>query len=290
MLRPFTVLEPSSVEEAGRELARLGEDTRVYAGGTELLVLMRHGFVRVGHLVNIKKIPGLNDLSWDGQKLRIGATVTHHRLETDPTVHQHLPMFAYAESQVANIRVRNQGTLGGNLSFSDPHSDPGTALLVYDATVTVAGPKGQRQLPLNEFFLGMYETALKEDEILVEVQVSPLAPGLQGAYLRIHRYQRPTLGVAAAVGLQDSRLDNVRFAVGCIGPKPLRLTEIEKKVQGLTVEEARKVLMESGNHIRTLMRPVDDLMGSADYKIYLTRVLLARALSQAVASNGGTSG
>lgn len=212
--------------------------------------------------------------------------MTHHRLETDPVVRERLPMFAYAESQVANIRVRNQGTLGGNLCFSDPHSDPGTVLLVYDATVGVAGQREEREMPLSDFLAGMYETALQPDELLVEVRVPPLPPGCDGSYLRVHRFQRPSVGVAVAAKLQDGRLEGVRLAVGCVGPKAERLTELEARLRGLSLSDAERVIGEARSYLKELLQPVGDLLGSADYKLYATRVLLSRALSQAVQDNG----
>lgn len=285
MLNPFRLLDPTTVQEAARELGQLGDQAKVYAGGAELLLLMRHGLIQAGHLINIKRITQLDQISWDGRTLHIGATVTHHQLETHPLVCQHLPMFAYAESQVANIRVRNQGTLGGNLCFSDPHSDPGTALLVYEAVVTVAGQREERQMPLNDFLVGMYTTALEPDELLVGVEAAALPPGWGSAYLRVHRLQRPTLGVAAAGRLQDGRLESVRLAVGCVGPRAQRLTELEAKLLGMTLEEGGRLIGEEKPYLKEILQPVDDILGSADYKLYMTSVLLGRALRQA--ANGG---
>lgn len=278
---------PTSAPEAAGELARLGERAKVYAGGAELLLLLRRGLIQADHLINIKRISSLDSIAWDGGAVRIGATVTHHRLETDPLVREHLPMFAHAESQVANIRVRNQGTLGGNLCFNDPHSDPGTALLVYEAGVTLAGQRKQRRLPLHKFLVGMYATAVEADELLVEVQVPPLPPGWGSAYLRVHRLQRPTLGVAAAAKLRDGRLEGVRLAVGCVGPIPQRLAELEGKMPGLKLDEAQQVIKEGKAYLSELLEPVDDILGSAEYKVYLSLLFLGRALSRAVQGNGG---
>src|SRR3989337_1857941 len=150
MLRPFRVLVPSSAPEAASELARLGDKAKIYAGGAELLLLLRRGLIEADHLINIKHIPSLDRIAWDAGVVHIGATVTHHRLETDPLVCEHLPMFAQAESQVATIRVRNQGTLGGNLCFNDPHSDPGTALLVYEAKGEFVVPQKKRNKTIDE--------------------------------------------------------------------------------------------------------------------------------------------
>src|SRR5919202_917656 len=150
MLRHFRVLDPTTVAEAASELGRLGERARVYAGGAELVLLLRQGILEADYLVNVKRIPGLDALGWENGAVRIGATATHRRLETDALVREHLPLFANAESHVGNVRVRNQGTVGGNLCFADPHADVATALLVHDATVRLGGA-ATRELPLAAF-------------------------------------------------------------------------------------------------------------------------------------------
>ncbi len=286
MLSPFRVLNPTNVREAATELGRLGEQAKVYAGGAELVLLLRHQLVQADTLVNIKRIPDMNKISRNGQTMRIGATVTHHQLEKDPQVRETLPMFAYAESRIGNIRVRNQGTLGGNLCFADPYADPGTALLVHEATACLMGKGGERTLPLEEFLKGPYETALEPDELFTKVQVSSLPAGWGHAYLRIERYHRPTLNVAAAAKLHGERIDGLRLAVGCVGPKAIRLREQESKIQGLSLDDAARVLSEAKPYLTEKLQPVDDLLGSADYKIHITSVLLGRALRQAALDKG----
>ena len=137
MLRPLRVSQPTTVTEASAELARLGEEAKIYAGGTELILLLRLGLVHYTHLVDVKKIPALGELAWDGQTMHIGAAVTHRRLERSAEVATHLPLLQQAAALVANVRVRNVGTLGGNLCFGDPHSDPAPALLVYNTRVKI---------------------------------------------------------------------------------------------------------------------------------------------------------
>ena len=286
MLKPFRVVDPTTVSEATQELARLGDEAKVYAGGAELLLLLRYGLIEVQTLLNIKPITALNGVVWDGGVMRIGATVTHHLLETDPGVREHLPMLAYAESHVGNIRVRCQGTLGGNLCFADPHADPGTALSVYETTVKVAGKGMEREIPLEEFLLGMYDTALEPEEILTQVEVKPLLPGWGWSYLRVERFYRPTLNVAAAARVENGRLAEVRLAVGCVGPKAQRLSELEGKIVGSGSDDARRLIAEAGPYLTEQLQPVDDLLGSADYKIYITGVLIRRALSQLVQGKG----
>ncbi len=288
MLRPFRVLETKSVAEASEELARHGEDAKVYAGGSELLLMLRQGLVEYDYLVNIKGIEELGELAWDGKKMHIGSAVTHSQLESSKEVGEHLPMFQHAEEEVANIRVRNIGTLGGNLCFGDPHSDPATALLVYDTQAKLGKKGGERSVGLGDFFVGLYETALEPDELLVGLDVEPLPQGVGSAYLRVARFERPSLGVAVAAGQQSGRLSGVRMAIGCVGPVPMRLKELESKVEGATLEEGQRIVREARDHLAEVLDPVDDLHGSVEYKTYLAGVLLGRGLAQAVGANGGS--
>ncbi|HET8564253.1 MAG TPA: xanthine dehydrogenase family protein subunit M, partial [Candidatus Binatia bacterium] len=274
-------MQPTTVHDASKALADYGEKAKIYAGGAELLLLMRHGLVQTEVLVNIKKIERLNRVIWDRNVLRVGACVTHYALETSHLVREHASLLADAESQVANVRVRNQGTLGGNLCFNDPHSDPGTVLLVHEASVTLGSQRGERQMPLNDFFLDMYTTALEPEELLLEIQIPPLPEGMEGVYVRLHRYQRPTLGVAAAVRMNNGTFEEMRLAVGCIGPTARRLPELESKIKGAKVSEVKNVLAEQKSYLRNVLQPMDDLLGSAEYKLYMTGVLLYDALQQA---------
>jgi aerobic carbon-monoxide dehydrogenase medium subunit len=283
MLPAFRILNPKSIEDAVHELARLGDQVRVYGGGTELLILLRHHLIETDYLLNIKTIDSLSRIDWESDRIVIGAAVTHRRLEMNTTIRETLPMLARAESQVANIRVRGQGTIGGNLCFNDPHSDPATALLIYDAEARIHGPGGEKQIPLQEFLVGMYATALQSGELLGSIHVQPLPPGFGSSYLRIHRLQRPTLGVAAAARCLNGNIEEVRLAVGCIGPKAVRLAELESKIRGTTLNDSKKIIKETKSYLRRTLEPIDDLLGSAEYKLYLAIVLLERALDDAIA-------
>ena len=282
MFSPFRVLSPTTLVEASGELERLGDQAVVYAGGAELLLLMRHGLLQPDYLVDVKPLPGFGEIIWDGEALEVGATVTHRRLERDPLVQDHLPVLREAETHVGNIRVRAQGTIGGNLCFADPHADPGTALLVHDTRVTIASHRGERHLELADFLVGTYETALEPGELLTGLRVAPLPDGWGGAFLRIERFSRPTVNVAAGVAGHNGELGEVRLAVGCVGPKAMRLPEMEAQLRGLSPRDATRVIAESKPYLTERLEPIGDLLGSAEYKIVITSVLLARALEQAV--------
>ncbi len=286
MISPFRVVRPTTVAEAAAELDRLGDAARIYAGGAELLLLMRHSLLEPDYLVDIKRVPSLHGIEWDGEVLRLGSAVTHRELEHSAVVHEHAPTLGEAESHIGNIRVRAQGTLGGNLCFADPHSDPGTALLVHDASVTVAGPSGTRELSVDDFFVSTYETALDPTELLIEVQVPPLPASWGWAFERIERFSRPTVNAAAVVERDDGHIGNARLAVGCVGPRALRLPDLEAKIRGLSPSDAQRALADSKPYLSELLEPVSDLLGAADYKVHVTSVLLRRAVENALSRSG----
>jgi carbon-monoxide dehydrogenase medium subunit len=287
MLRPFRLIEPGTVPEACAELGRLGEGAKVYAGGAELILLLRHGVVEADYLVDIKRLPGLTELRLDGDTAHIGAAVTHRTLENSLLMRERFPVLADAESDIGNIRVRTQGTLGGNLCFADPHSDPPTALLVYEALATVADGKGTRTLPIDEFLVGTYETILAPDELLVGVTVPSLPSGWHGSFQRLEHFYRPTVNAAAAVAMADGHVAEARLAVGCVGPRALRLPRLESSLRGLTVEEAERAIDGSKGYLEETLEPVEDLLGSVPYKLHLTTVLLRRGLVQAAGKERG---
>jgi carbon-monoxide dehydrogenase medium subunit len=233
----------------------------------------------------VKRIERLHRITAGDGALRIGACVTHQALEKSDLVRAHAPALAYAESQVANVRVRNQGTLGGNLAFSDPHSDPGTVLLLHDASVTIGNGRGERRIALRDFFVDVYMTAMDADDLLIDIEIPHLPTGMKSAYRRLHRYQRPTLGVAVGAQVIDGRMSENRLAVGCIGPKPERLTELENKLNGVQPADIGRLVSEEKTYLRDLLRPVDDLLGSADYKLYMACTMLTDALESVTRSN-----
>lgn len=278
MLKPFRLLRPESVGEAGAELERLDDAAAIYAGGAELLLLMRQGLLQPEYLIDIKQIPELHGIRRENGGISIGAAVTHWDLERDGEIRERFPLLAEAESHVGNIRVRNQGTLGGNLCFADPHADPATPLLVLDAQVDLRSAHGSRVMSLDDFLLGMYETALEPGEILARVRVEPLSSEWGFAYQRIERFFRPTLNAAVAARAEGNVVAEARMAVGCVGPRAVRLPALEGQIRGRTVEEAVEALHDARASLEELLMPVDDLLGSAAYKLDITMVALERAL------------
>ena len=292
MLRPFTLHRPASAEEACALLAELGEDAAVYAGGTELLLLMKLGLLRPKHLVDVKRIPGFTDIA-DGERLTIGAAVTHRTIEQSALVRARCPLLGSVARHVANVRVRNVGTLGGNLSFADPHSDPATLLLTLDASVELRSPRGRRELALADFVRGPWETARSADEVLQSVKLTPWPRDTYAAYVKIGVHERPTLAVAAVLRLSrggrsgGDRIMEARIAVGCVNPRPTRTPAAEGRLIGVSITEAEPAVRAAADLAAASADPADDLYGSADYKREMVAVFVRRALRIAAARARG---
>src|SRR6266849_7180561 len=281
MLRPFTLHRPDTTDEACALLARLGADAAPYAGGTELLLLMKLGWLRPRHLVDVKRIRELGDLT-GGPRLAIGATVTHRALERSALVRAHCPLVASVARHVANVRVRNVGTVGGNLAFADPHSDLATLFLALDGTIHLWSRRGARVVPLADFIRGPYETAREEDEVLTSVRLRPWPVKTASAYLKFGVYERPTLGVTVACGPGA-----LRVTVGCVGPRPQRLFELEGRGTGEPILTLLARAEELGAAAAREVEVVADRHGSAEYKRALTGACVKRALQAAAARAQG---
>lgn len=278
-MRRFRLIEPTSIDEAG-EILRGDEDARPIAGGTALLVMMKLGVYIPSTLVNLLKLDGLRDIGLGDDGLRIGGLASIHDVERHPAVREHFPLLASACHVVANIRIRNLATIGGNVAHADYQSDPPTALLALDAVVELTGPSGTRELPLDEFLVGSYETAIEPGEILTALRVPPPPADVAGRYLKFttrSSEDRPSAGVAVMVRTADGRIDDLRIAIGAVSSRPIRLREAELSFRG----EAPSVAMidDIARAAADAVDPIADLRGSVDYKRRLTRVLTRRLLT-----------
>ncbi len=270
--------------EASSLLARLGPDALLYAGGTEVLLLLKQNLVRAEHVVDLKKISGLAEIGMIDGRLTIGATVTHRTVERSPVVSEHCPTLARVARHVANVRVRNVGTVGGNLAFADPHSDLATVALAFDATVTLTSARGARTLALDDFVLGAYETARDPDQILTAVGLVPPSPRTAAVYVKFGLYERPTLGIALTATLGASReVADLRLAVGCVGPRPVRVRAVEDRWRTVSLDDLGARADEVGTAAARDVDVMADLHGSAEYKRDMVRVFTRRAVAAVVA-------
>ena len=287
-LSRFEIHQPESALEASQMLTHYGEDAGIYAGGTELLLAMKHQALNYRHLIDLKVVPGLNSIEMRDGSLEIGATSTHRGIERSALVRQNQPAFAEMESQVANVRVRATGTLGGNLCFAEPHSDPATLLLVLGGAVKVESAAGAREIPVGELIEGAYTSNLLPGEILTKITVPCAKPNHRASYMKFQVHERPTLGLGLWLETPDDgrTFTSARVAVGCVCPFPTRGLDAEKLLTG-SRGEVEKRLHEAADAIADAADLVDDHEGSAEYKRHLIQVFLRRvfrkALSEAVA-------
>ena len=285
MLPPFALARPSTLDEAFAAYDAAGGDAAWYAGGTELLQVMKMGLARFGTLVDLKRIGELRGIAIDDDDaLVIGGGETHRAIERSEVVRRELPALVELEAHVANLRVRNQGTLAGNLCFAEPHSDPATFLLACDARVRLAGPAGTRELPIGEFVLGPFTTAREPDEILTAIVVPAPVAGEGRAYEKAKFRERPAVSVAVRLRLTDGAVGSADVAVGSLTDAPLLVPDAADALVGAPAtadgfaDAARTAATAFG-----ALDAVGDLDGSPDYKRHLAGVLFARAARTALA-------
>ena len=281
-LPPFDLHRARSVDEASEILRRHGDDAAVHCGGTELVLLLKLGFASYGHLVDIKPIRELKGIVLEDGTLRIGAAVTHREIERSPVVAETLPALAAMERRVANLRVRTIGTLGGNLCFSDPHSDPASFLLALEAEVECGdGSPTARHLPLSEFLVGPYQTALLPGELLTCIRI-PIPPrGTRITHDKIAFHERPAATISVALREESGTLSDVRIAIGSVGPRAVRVPEAEHILNGSDASD--RIAIEQAAEIAAVTaEPVEDNNGSVDYKANLVKVLVKRCVAKAL--------
>lgn len=285
MIPRFSLARPRSLSDAFEAFDASGGDAAWLAGGTELLQVMKMGLAQFGTLIDIKAIADLRGLQrTDDGRLRIGALTTHRELERSPLITEELPGLAALEARVANVRVRNTGTIGGNLAFAEPHSDPATFLLACDATVRLVGPRGRREMGVGEFVQGPLSTARDPDELVLDVVVPQRAPSTGRAYEKIAFFERPAASVAVRLAVVDGTIGEATVAVGSFTEVPTLVPEAAAAFRG---SEARPEALTEP--VRTALEAfggldvIADLNGSPDYKRHLAGILLGRAAEGALA-------
>ena len=281
-LRKFAIHQPKSVAEASQMLAAFGEKGRLYAGGTELLLAMKHDLLRYEHLVDVKTIPELNKIELKNSAVIIGSTATHRAIERSALVKQNLPVLAEMETQVANVRVRASGTLGGNLCFAEPHSDPATLLVALGAKAHVQGKSGTRSVTIDKLITGAYETSLAADELLAGVEMPIPVKTQRATYLKYQLKERPTLGLALVLDVDGDNIKEATAVVGSVSAVPTQSDRANALLVG-AIAQVEKQLADAAKALAQAADPVDDLEGSAEYKRHLIGVFLKRAFIKALA-------
>jgi len=282
-LPPFSLHRPGSVAAASRLLADLGDDAAAYCGGTELLLAMKLGLASYEHLVDLKRVDGLRGITTgrDGT-LRIGAAATHHQIETSAAVRACYPELSAMLSRVANLRVRSVGTLGGNLCFADPHSDPAPFLIAAGATMTCQRGQVTRRIPADRWLAGPYQTVLDPGELLTSVELPPRPPGAGLAHLRMKLTERPVVSVTALVTRSGAEVRSARLVIGSVGGVPF--TAATNSLIGAGPQDFAARTEACARQAAAECAPQPDGEASPDYLRQLVFVQARQALSQAFAA------
>ncbi len=280
-LPKFDYLEPETLGEAVEQLRIHGEDARVIAGGTALVLMLRYRLVRPAVLISLAGIPELNGI-WGNGEIRIGAMTTHREVERSPLVMHGASLLGQAASRVGSPAIRNMGTLGGNLASGEAASDPAPPLLALNARVTLTGPQGERTVPLDGFFKDFYETDIRPGEILTAVHVPPMPPTTRSTYIKytcLSEEDRALVSVAALVlAGPDQTCADVRIALGGVARTPLRARAAEEVLRGQLPTPAK--IAEAAEAAAAATDPLSDRQGSAEYRRDMTRLWVARALER----------
>ncbi len=274
--------QPATVDEASDLLAQYGSEIRIMAGGTALTILLKEGLVDGVRLMSLERL-GLDTVSWHDGALEVGAMTSLQIIADHPLVLKRLSFLAEVLNQVASRRIRNVATLGGNICWAEPASDPPGVLTLLGAEATIRNRHGERRVAMRHLFRDYFTTALEPDELLTAIRIPPLPPGAGVSYIKFtpqSKADKPVLGVAAlALPAEDKLCREARVVVSAAGPTPLSLPEADAEMQGRDVEsDAVEKLAE---RYAEAAQPAADSRGSEKYKRDMIRVMVRRALRKA---------
>lgn len=285
LLPQFQYFEPETLEEVFSLLKELGEEARLLAGGTDLLVKMKQRAIEPvpKHLINIKKIPGLQYLQADTQNgLRLGALTKIQEIKSFLPIRHRFPGLNQAAGILSTPQVRNIATIGGNLCNASPAAETAPVLITLSAKVKILGKGRERIVPLEEFFLGPSKTVLQNDEILAEIQVPAPSPDSTTVYLKHGKRLSDIaiVGVAIAIRMDGNKCSDVKIALASVGPTPMRAKKAEALMIGEQINE--KLIEQVGKTVSEESRPIDDLRAYADYRRERVGILAKEAIKQAL--------
>lgn len=286
-LPPFSLHRPESVGQASRLLADLGDEGAAYCGGTELLLAMKLGLASYEHLVDLKRVGALRGITQADDHVLIGAASTHREIETSAVLRAAYPELCTMISQVANVRVRSVGTLGGNLCFADPHSDPASFLMAVGAVMTCQHGDTTRRIPAADFLTGPYQTALAPGELLTAVELPPRPDRAALSHLRFKLTERPAVTVTAmltlaAAGSASPAVATARLVAGSVGSVPFAADTAV--LVGAMAGNFEARVAACAEQAAAGCAPLPDGEASADYLRHLVFIHARQALREAFAA------
>jgi aerobic carbon-monoxide dehydrogenase medium subunit len=278
----FEYLRPDTIPEAIAFLQQCGDDAKILSGGQSLIPMMKLRIARPAYLIDINRIAGLSYIKEEGGFLKIGGLTREAELESLPLVHAKYPILVDTTQVIADPQVRNLATVAGNLAHGDPANDHPATMLALGAQIVATGSGGERIIPIEEFFLSLFSTALQPGEILTEIRVPAPQVRSGGAYFKLERKvgDFATAAVAAQVTLDASgAVQKVGIALTNVGPTTIKARKAEDFLRGKKLDEAN--IRQAGQLAADEAQPSSDLRGPAEYKTGLVKELAKRALSRA---------
>jgi carbon-monoxide dehydrogenase medium subunit len=279
----FDYHAPQTLDEALAFLRDHPDEAKVLSGGMSLLPLLKLRLGSAGHLVDIGRIPGLEYIKEEGGILKIGGRTRESALEHSELIQSRYPLLAETAAVIADPLVRNLATVGGNLAHGDPANDHPATMLALRAEVVATGPNGTRVIPIDEFFLGLFSTALGADEILTEIHIPIPPPRSGGSYRKLERKVGDFATAAAAVQLtlgENGEVAKAGIALTNAGSVPLRAAAAESYLTGK--QPGEDVIAEAARLAGAAAAPSADRRGTVEYKRNMARVLTARAIQRAI--------
>jgi carbon-monoxide dehydrogenase medium subunit len=278
----FEYLRPNTIPEAIALLQQHGEDAKILSGGQSLIPMMKLRIARPAYLIDINRIAGLSYVKEEGGFLKIGGLTREAELESSPLVHSKYPILVDTTHVIADPQVRNLATVAGNLAHGDPANDHPATMLALGAQVVATGSSGERIIPIEQFFVSLFTTALQPGEILTEIRI-PIPPARSGgAYFKLERKvgDFATAAVAAQVTLDDKgAVQRAGVALTNVGPTPIKARKAEDFLRGKKLDQAN--IAQAGKLAADDAQPSSDLRGPAEYKKGLVKELAKRSLARA---------
>jgi carbon-monoxide dehydrogenase medium subunit len=280
-MRDFEYLIPETIAEASGLLAQHGENCRMIAGGTALLLALRRRMIAPSHLISLARIRALRGITHDDRLgLRIGAMTLHAEVARSAVVQARYPMLANMASRLANPQVRNQGTIGGNLCYADPATDPPSCLMALDASLVLNNARGERVLSVADFLVDYYSTALAPDEILSEICVPPPRFN-RGYHARFHKTaaeHRPLVNMTVTLNREHDVVSAARLVVGATTTVPVRVREAETFLEGKAITVA--IAAQAADIVAAGIEPISDIRGSAAFRRDMVRIVARRTIER----------
>jgi carbon-monoxide dehydrogenase medium subunit len=278
-MRNFEYHKASSIENAVSLLAKYGKEGKVLAGGTDLIPLMRSRTLTPKYIIDINGIPEFDYLSYDKENgLRIGALATFRTVGLSKIVKKEFPLLYEAIHQLGTTEIRNMGTVVGNICRASPAADTVPPLLVLKAKVKIAGPTETKIVPLEEFFIGPGKTFLEYYEVVTEVQVLRLPPGVGTAFLRVSRVAEDLaqVNVASVLKLRNGVCEDARIALGGVASTPIRANKAEEVLRDKKIED--KIIEEAAQTAAEEIKPITDVRSTREYRREISKVLVRQAI------------